>query len=223
MTTSVLTKVVLYLAKHKNKLFKAVLGLSTALAVSYGIIVHNENEKLSESLEMAKNNVSAYQNMISGVEQHNNVLQLTIDELQQNNDSIMNELAVVAKENKLIKQKLQLAASQKQTLFVNGGKGVKGDLVTILKDTTYTDSIWYNDQTKVNYTIGRDTVNVNIQLDNTQYLYTYKHKKYKNDKKFFKRLFTFDFKKTTEYKYDIINSNDLLKESDVRIIEIIND
>ena len=71
----------------------------------------------------------------------------------------------------------------------------------------------------VYYTIGKDTVNIQLDIKNTQYLYTYKTKEYKNKKNFFKRLFTFDFKKVEKYKYKIINTNDLLKESDIRIIE----
>lgn len=50
---------------------------------------------------------------------------------------------------------------------VNGGKGVEGDLTVILKDSTYSDSILYNPLTKVYYTIGKDTVNVSIDLQNT--------------------------------------------------------
>jgi len=50
-------------------------------------------------------------------------------------------------------------------------------------------------------------------------LYTYKTREYKNKKNFFKRLFTLDFKKVDRYKYKLTNTNDLLKESDVRIIE----
>ena len=43
--------------------------------------------------------------------------------------------------------------------------------------------------------------------------------KYKNKKNFFKRLFTLDFKKITKYKYKIVNTNELLKGEDIRIIE----
>ena len=81
------------------------------------------------------------------------------------------------------------------------------------------NNIQYNKYTTVYYTIGKDTVNIGLNLKNTQYLYTYKQKEYKNKKNFFKRLFTLDFKKVTHYKYKIINTNDLLKTSDVRIIE----
>lgn len=58
-----------------------------------------------------------------------------------------------------------------------------------------------------------------IDLRNTQYLYTYKTREYKNKKNFFQRLFTFDWKKVDRYKYEIVNSNDLIQEGDIRIVE----
>ena len=43
----------------------------------------------------------------------------------------------------------------------------------------------------------------------------------KNKKNFFKRLITFDWKKKDVYKYKIHNTNDLLKEDSIKIIEAI--
>jgi hypothetical protein len=132
---------------------------------------------------------------------------------------LLQKLDSVAKNNKIKSSGINTAATQTQTLVVNGGKGVEGDLTQILKDTTYTDSIQYNDLTKVYYTIGKDTVNIGIDLENTQYLYIYTTKEYKNKKSFLKRLFTLDFKKVKKEKYSIVNTNDLLNTSDVRIVE----
>ena len=73
--------------------------------------------------------------------------------------------------------------------------------------------------TTVYYTIGRDTVNIGLNLQNTQYLYIYNKREYKNKKSFLRRLFTFDWKKVNKYKYEIVNTNDLLKTSEVRVVE----
>lgn len=43
----------------------------------------------------------------------------------------------------------------------------------------------------------------------------------KTKKNFFKRLITFDWKKKDVYKYKIRNTNDILKEDSIRIIEAI--
>ena len=158
---------------NRKSLFKAVLGLTVAVLLGWGITLHKQNKKLSESLEMAQNNIEAYQGSLAGSQQANNVLRLDIETLSQQNDKLLQNLDSVRKELKIKSKQISTAATQTQVLDVNGSKGVGGDLSVILKDTTYTDSIQYNDQTKVYYTIGKDTVNVVIDLNNTQYLYTY--------------------------------------------------
>lgn len=208
------------LLKHKRFTFELILGSLLALSVCYGTIVHSSNKKLSESLEQAQNNIEAYQDMINNSDSVNSVLQMDLKNLQNSNDKLIQQIDSVRKQSKIKKTSLISAATQTQAIIVNKSKEITGkDLITILKDTTYIDSIQYNKYTTVYYTIGKDTVNIGLNLKNTQYLYTYKQKEYKNKKNFFKRLFTLDFKKVTRYKYKIINTNDLLKTSDVRIIE----
>lgn len=208
------------LLKHKRFTFELILGSLLALSICYGTIVHSSNKKLSESLEQAQNNIEAYQGMISNSDSVNSVLQMDLKNLQNSNDKLIQQIDSVRKQSKIKKTSLASAATQTQAIIVNKSKEITGkDLITILKDTTYIDSIQYNKYTTVYYTIGKDTVNIGLNLKNTQYLYTYKQKEYKNKKNFFKRLFTLDFKKVTRYKYKIINTNDLLKTSDVRIIE----
>jgi len=103
---------------------------------------------------------------------------------------------------------------------VNISNEVKEDLITILKDSIYSDSVRCNDLTLVKYTIGKDTVNINLDIRNTEYLYIYTNREYRNKKSFIKRLFTFDFKKVNKYKYEIVNTNDLVKLEDVKIVEV---
>ena len=170
---------------------------------------------------MAQNNIEAYQGSLQGSQQANNVLRLDIETLHQQNDKLLQNIDSVRKELNIKTKQLNTAATQTQVIYVNDGKGVGGDLTEILKDTTYTDSIQYNDLTKVYYTIGRDTVNVGIKLENTQYLFIYSTKEYKNKKNFLKRLFTLDFKKVYKYKYKIENTNDLIKSEDIRVVEAI--
>lgn len=208
------------LLKHKRFTFELILGSLLALSICYGTIVHSSNKKLLESLEQAQNNIEAYQDMINNSDSVNSVLQMDLKNLQDSNDKLIQQIDSVRKQSKIKKTSLTSAATQTQAIIVNKSKEITGkDLITILKDTTYIDSIQYNKYTTVYYTIGKDTVNIGLNLKNTQYLYTYKQKEYKNKKNFFKRLFTLDFKKVTHYKYKIINTNDLLKTSDVRIIE----
>lgn len=213
--------IIQWLLKNYKTVLGAVLGLSVALLLGWGTMLHKQNKKLSESLETAFNNIEAYQGIVSNNEKDKLTLQLTIQDMQESKDSLLQQLDSVRAANKIKPSVLTSAATQTQHVNVNWGKGVQGDLTVILKDTTYTDSISYNPLTKVYYTIGRDTVDINIDLQNTQYLYTYKHKEYKNKKSFIKRLFTLDFKKVVKSKYEIVNTNNLVNTSDVRVIEII--
>lgn len=168
---------------------------------------------------MAQNNIEAYQGSLAGSQQANNVLRLNIEELHQQNDKALQQLDSVREELKIKSKQINTAATQTQTIIVNNSKGVQGDLTEILKDTVYNDSIYYNDLTKVYYTIGKDTVSIGLNVSNTQYLFVYSTREYKNKKSFLKRLFTLDFKKVNRYKYEIVNTNDLFKNSEVRVVE----
>ena len=198
-----------------------VFGLLVASSLSFGIFYHNKANKLSEELKIANNNIEAYQDIVNDSQQASGVLKLDMNKLKEYNDKLIQQIDSIRKQNKIKSKELQVAATQKQILDVNKSKGVGGDIITIIKDSIYNDSIQYNNLTKIYYTIGKDSVNVRLKLDNTQYLYIYKHKEYKNKKNFFQRLFTFDWKKKYVYKYKIHNTNDLLKEDSVRVIESI--
>ena len=212
------------LSKIKNNyktLLNAICGLLIAFCVVSGIFYHNKANRLSEELKMANNNIEAYQDALSGTQQASGVLRLDMKKLKDYNDKLVQQLDSVRKTEKLKSKEIQVAATQKQIINVNKSKGVGGDIITILKDSVYKDSLQYNNLTKVYYTIGKDSVNIKLDVQNTQYLYVYKYREYKNKKNFFKRLITFDWKKKDVYKYKIRNTNDILKEDSIRIIEAI--
>lgn len=209
-----------WIVTHWKMLVKAILGAAVAFLIGWGVTLHKQNKKLSESLELAQNNIEAYQGIVNDSQQANNVLKLSINELQTYNDKLLHDIDSVREELNIKDKQLNAAATQTQTISVNDGKEVEGDLVEILKDTTYTDSIMYNALTTVKYTIGRDTVNIKLNIKNTQYLLVYTTKEYKNKKSFLKRLFTWDFKKIKKYQYDIVNSNPAIQTDSVRVVEI---
>ena len=169
---------------------------------------------------MAQNNIEAYQGSLQGSQQANNVLQLNIDELQQYNDKLVHQLDSVRDKLKIKPKQIKTAATQTQSINVIGSKKTKQDIITVLRDTVYNDSIRFNDLTLVQYTIGKDTVSIGLNINNTQYLYVYTDKHYKNKKSFLKRLFTLDFKKVTTTNYKIENTNDIIQTDSVRVIEV---
>lgn len=214
-----ITAIMTWLKGHWRTAVNTILSLSTAVSLGYGAITHNANKRLSEELIIANNNIEAYQDALNGSQQASNVLKLDIAKYKESTDSILNKLVETAKQNDIKPKEINVAATQSQVLDVTGSKGVRGDIITILKDSTYKDSIDYNNLTKVYYTIGKDTIDIRLTLENTQYLYTYSKKEYKNKKNFFQRLFTLDWKKVKKYKYKIVNSNDLIKTDSVRVVE----
>lgn len=212
-----------WLMSHKKIAFKALLSLLVGLLVVFSINIYKQNKRLSKSLEMAQNNIEAYQGILNGSQQANNVLKLDMSQLRNINDSLIQKIDSVREQLKLKPKVIKTTATQTQTIYVTASKGVRGqDIIkTIQRDTVYKDTIQINPLTKVNYTIGKDTVSVNLDIKNQQFLYVYKHRQYKNKKSFIKRLFTLDFKKVDMYKYQIVNTNDIIKTSDVRVIEAI--
>ena len=222
--------IITWLLNHKRIAVDAILSLCVALSLIWGITLHNKNKKLSESLELSQNNIEAYQGVVSASQQANNVLKLDIANLRQTNDKLLHRIDSVMEANDIKAKNVNTIATQGQSIDVYGSKGVGGQVILprdtiITKDTVYVqdrilkDSILFNDLTKVHYNIDNDSIRIRLYMHNSQYLYIYKKREYKNKKNFFQRLFTFDWKKVTKYKYKIVNTNELIKEDEVRIIE----
>lgn len=209
----------MWLKNHWKAAVKGICAASVAFLLIWGINTHNNNIKLSQELEMAQNNIEAYQGLLDSSQQANNVLMLDIKDLKNQNDVTLHKLDSVRDKLKIKPKTVKTAATQTQSIDVIQSKGVGGNIISILKDTIYKDSINYNDLTTVYYTIGKDSVSIGLKLQNDQYLYVYNTKEYKNKKSFIKRLFTFDFKKITKTKYVIHNTNDLIKTDSVRVVE----
>ena len=208
-----------WLASHWKAAVKGICAASVAFLLIWGVNTHNNNIKLSQELEMAQNNIEAYQGLLDSSQQANNVLMLDIKDLKNQNDVTLHKLDSVRDKLKIKPKTVKTAATQTQSIDVIQSKGVGGNIISILKDTIYKDSMNYNDLTTVYYTIGKDSVSIGLKLKNDQYLYVYNTKEYKNKKSFIKRLFTFDFKKITKTKYVIHNTNDLIKTDSVRVVE----
>ena len=74
-----------------------------------------------------------------------------MNKLSEQNDKLIQQIDSVRKINKIKSDNLHTAATQTQTIYVNNSKGVRGDIIEILKDTVYTDTLQYNNLTKVYY------------------------------------------------------------------------
>lgn len=172
--------IITWLLNHKKIAVDSVLMLCVALSLIFGVITCKQNRKLSEGLEMAQNNIEAYQGVVNASQQANNVLKLDLTELQQYNDVLLHRIDSVMEERDIKKKNVSTAATQTQSVLVNKSKGVRGQVIVNNKDSILTDSIKYNDLTKVFYTISKDSIDIKLDIRNTQYLYVYKKREYKN-------------------------------------------
>ena len=210
----------MWLISNRNKLVKAISGLAVAFLIGWGAILYKQNKTLSESLERAQNNIEAYQGSLRGSQQANNVLRLTVDELQTQNDELTHKLDSVREKLKIKPKQLHTAATQTQAINVIQGKELTDSIKDNIINNIYKDTIKFNDLTTVYYSMQKDSIFVGLDVRNTQYLYVFANRHYKNKKNFFQRLFTLDFKKVTTYEYQIINTNDLINTDSVRVVEI---
>lgn len=207
--------ILLWMNKHYRSAINVFLGLLTALSLTYGIIVHKKNLKLSEDLNKASQNIEAYQEILNDSQQAFGVLQLQVKDLEDSQDRVINQLVEIANKYNIKSKEIKTAATQTQTLLVNSKEPTQ-----IHVDSIYNDSIIYNNYTKLYYTIYKDTLSTILDIKNKQDLIVHSKRVYKNKKSFIKRLFTLDFKKVNQLSYSIINSNDFIKEDSVRIIQI---
>ena len=207
-----------WIINHGRSAIKAICVASVALLLAWGINTHRQNIKLSQELEMAQNNIEAYQGLVADSQQANNVLRLNIRDLKDQNDNILHKLDSVRSKLSIKPKQVQTAATQTQSINVIESKGVGGDIISI-KDSIYNDTINFNDLTTVTYSISKDTVSIGLDIRNEQYLYVFDTKEYKNKKSFIKRLLTFDFKKVHKTTYKIKNTNDLIETTDVRVVQ----
>lgn len=196
---------------------EAILSLLVALSFIYGIITHNKNKKLTESLELAQNNVQAYQELVNNSQQANSVLQLQLQDFKNSKDKEIQDLLQRIKDNNINVKHVSTTETQHQSIVVSKSQNKN---IPLAKDTVISDSIIYNIYTRLYYNIYKDSISTKLDIHNKQDLIVYSKKEYKNKKSFIKRLFTLDFKKVTKYKYKIINSNDLIKSDSVRVIQI---
>ena len=160
------------------------------------------------------NNVQQYQSIVSEVQDENRVLQLTIDDFNLSKDSVLQELSIT-KDSLNIKNKELKQAISATTLITD----------TIIQqipiETNFNVELKPNQLTTIKISRVDSTITCIPEIYNHQDLFIYNKKVYRNRyKNWFQRLIHFDFKKDKIQKYQIVNSNNLLKVLDTRVVSI---
>lgn len=195
------------------KLKSILIGIIALLSiVSYNL--YNKVNELDKQLSNALNNVQQYQSIVSEVQDENRVLQLTIDDFNLSKDSVLQELSIT-KDSLNIKNKELKQAISATTLITD----------TIIQqipiETNFNVELKPNQLTTIKISRVDSTITCIPEIYNHQDLFIYNKKVYRNRyKNWFQRLIHFDFKKDKIQRYQIVNSNNLLKVLDTRVVSI---
>ena len=193
--------------------------LLIGIIISLGLFVGYQTKRLKlKDIELASaiNNKEFYESLTSKTSDKNRVLQLTVDQLQTTNDSVLQEV------NKL-KKELKIKDSELKDVVVVETQVRDTDSVFIASKTIDfpPTEIKFNELTKVLVSRTDSVLKGTIDISNTQTTFVITTKQYRNKyKNWFKRLLHFDWKKDKVNEYKIINSNPLIKVVDSRVVEI---
>lgn len=191
-----------------------------AVIIAFGLAAiccyqKNKIDNLNNELDGAVNNYEYYKSLTSSLDQDNRTLQLSIDQLNASNDSLIREIKEEQKKLKIKDKSLQ------QAQVINT---VIRDTVTTTvqpKEVDFTKELKLNSLTTIIVNKKDSILSAVLDLRNQQILFIESKKEYRNKyKNWFQRLIHFDFKKYRVENYQIVNSNDLIKVTDTRIVKI---
>lgn len=175
----------------------------------------NKIERLDKELGVVTNNCNYYQSLTSNLDKQNSVLQLTIDDLSLSNDNLLQQLESTRRELNIKSKDIQ----QAQIIDTE----VKDTVTTIIKpvEIDFTKELKLNKLTTIIVSKKDSILSAVLDLKNQQTLFVEEKKKYRNQyKNWFQRLIHFDWKKDKIKNYTIHNSNDLIKVTNTRVVEI---
>lgn len=206
----ILKKIVNWFSNHIRVVTISIISL---LAVTIFVQDHQLDKKNKE-LERLYNNIVAYEQLIDKQEDTNTALQLTINELNNSKDSLIQEANQIRKELNIKDKNLS------QVEVIN----------TIIRDTVtkvipvvmnFKEELKINPLTTITVHRTDSILTAKLDITNQQLLIVEEKKVFKNHyKNGFIRFFHFDWKKIKVRKYSIVNSNPIIKITDSRVIEI---
>lgn len=198
-----------------NNIRLVTIGIISLLTVTIFVLGGQLNKK-NEEINRLSNNIQAYEQLVTNKEEINTTLQLTVKELTNSQDSLLQQLNTVRQELKIKNKNL------KQAQVINT---VIKDTVTkvITVDRNFNETLKINPLTTIKVSRTDSILTAKIDIQNQQILFIEEKKVYKNKyKNGWIRFWHFDWKKIRVRKYQIQNSNPLIRVTDTRIVEINN-
>lgn len=194
--------------------FRALIGAVIIYLGMANYMLNSKVKQLDKELGSARNNIEYYQKALEGTQDQNRVLQLTIEDFKFSNDSLIKELSNTQDQLKIKDKKLKEAMKVSTVLT-----DTIIDIVPIDRD--FYVELKSNQLTTIKISRVGEQITCIPEIYNHQDVYITEEKVYrKKYKNWFQRLIHFDFKKDKVQNFQIINSNDLIRVLDTRIIKI---
>jgi len=203
---------------NKTKLILYIIGGIIIASSYFGIkVAYNKYVAMKTDMQSYRNNQRAYEDIISGKTSENRVLKLSNADLKQSNDKLIQSMDSIRKTFKHASNKPGDVSAGINTvihntvgaLLVNNGQCV---VDTTLKHNAFTSS---------RVILKDNHLNVILDVNNTEYLYVYTTSEFVNVyKNGWVRFWHFDWHKEDIDRYDIKNTNDLIKVGTVRVVKI---
>lgn len=198
-----------------NNIRLVTIGIISLLTVTIFVLGGQLKDKQSE-IHRLSNNIQAYEQLVTNKEQTNTVLQLTINELNNSKDSLIQEIQQTKKKLN-VKNKNLVQAQVINTVI----KDTVTKVITV--DRNFNETLKINPLTTIKVSRTDSILTAKIDIQNQQILFIEEKKVYKNKyKNGWIRFWRFDWKKIRVRKYQIENSNPLIRVTDTRIVEINN-
>lgn len=191
-------------------LLAAVLALGLT-CVWQGNKIKTQDARISQIY----NNYKYYESQFNNTEKQNRVLQLTVNELKLSKDSLVQAVNKAKKELKVKDQNL------KEAHVINTEMKDTTTVKIITKEVDFTKELKLNSLTTITVSRKDSILTTILDLKNQQILIVEEKKEYRNKyKNLWKRFWHFDWKKDKVQKYQIKNTNDLIKVTDTRVIKM---
>ena len=194
---------------------KVLIIIVFSLLFINNIRLQNKVNSLDKELARSINNASTWENIANSNIDNNNTLELTIQEYKNSNDSLIKVINDQQEKLKIKDNQLYQIASTETIIRDTIVEKIP------INDTDFTIELKPNQLTTITVSRKDSIFTHTMEILNRQDLFIYTKKVYRNQyKNFFQRLIHFDFKKDKVNRYQIINSNDLIKVIDTRVINI---
>lgn len=207
----IITKIVKWFTGN----YRAVAVGLVSLLIATVFVQNNQLKKKDREIDRITNNVRAYEDIAFNKEKQNRVLQLTIEELNTSKDSLIQQIKSTQKEYK-IKDKNLTNVSVINT-------EIKDSTKTVIKYKTvdFREELKLNPLTTIIVSRKDSILTAKLDIKNQQTIFVEEKKEYRNKyRNGLVRFFHFDWRKIRTKRYQIINSNPLIKVTGTRIIEV---